>query len=169
MQAVFWFFSTVALLSALGVVFSRQSMMSACWMFALVLGLSGVMASLGAWMLSLITLLVYVGAVLVLFVFVLMFIGQRLPAKQIGRLRLVGALGMVAFIGLLLLPFLQMAVPAQSFGLLSALSDNKAYGRALFTYYSLPTLFVGWMLLWVGVGAIKSLESPVAGEEARLS
>ena len=154
-EAFFWIFSTVAIVSALGVVFSPQAAQSAFWMFAELLGISGIMACLGAWMLSLITLLVYAGAILVLFVFVIMFMGQRTPQKQIGRSRLLGAILAAILAIILLFPLYQ--APTQIFPLegQNSLSFTGSYGTEFFGRYQILTQLAAWVILWVGVSAFR--------------
>jgi|GEM_PF-2126366 NADH-quinone oxidoreductase subunit J len=152
-EVLFWLSSVVAVVSALGIVFSPQAAQSAFWMFAELLGISGIMAALGAYLLSLVTLLVYAGAILVLFIFVIMFMGQRLPIKQIGGLRLAGALLAAAFVVVLLLPLIFSPTHMFPSSAAGALTHTELYGSELFGRYQLLTQMGAWVLLWVGVGA----------------
>jgi len=154
-QALFWISSIVAVISALGVVFSPQAAQSVYWMFAVLISLSGVMASIGAYLLSLITLLVYAGAILVLFVFVIMFMGQPVPLKQIGWPRLMGAFLAAALMILLLFPLGFSLLSAHSGVAVDCLSRTEWYGTEQFGRYQLLTQLGAWIILWVGVGAFK--------------
>lgn len=156
-EAFFWLFSSAALLSSLGVVFSREALHSACWMFAVLLALSGVMAWLGAWFLALVTMLVYAGAILVLFTFVIMFLGQRAPQKQIGRWRLLAASLAVVVVAAFIC--LQGVAQPEFFGAQNSLTRTAEYGAELFGRFCLPTQLAGWVLLWVMVGSFNTSAS----------
>ena len=164
-EFIFWLFSMITLGSALGVVFSRQAMQSACWMFALLLGLSGLMAFLGAYLLALLTIIVYLGAILVLFTFVIMFMGQRAPMKQIGRMRLLGALGAGVTAIVVLWPIFQDTGSALAFGAGNTLPQNTLYGAALFGHWALASQLVGWILLWVSVGVFNIVGTPSSNKK----
>ena len=154
-EAFFWLFSVTAVVSALCVILNRQAVGSAFSMFGFILSVSGLMASLGAYMLSLITLLVYAGAILVLFVFVIMFVGQRVPRKQVGRWRCLAALLAVVGLAIYSAPLYALSVQPQIFGNWNSLPNNVQYGLSLFGQYQLATQFTGWVLLWVTVGVYK--------------
>ncbi len=162
-DAFFCFFCFVAVLSALGVIFSPQGVQSALWMAAALLGISGVMASMGAWLVGLLTFLVYAGAILMLFVFVVMFTGQQRSGKKIGRWRFLFALASIVGGVLLLYPAFGQAVQQNFFGAQNSLCCSTAYGAELFGRYFLAVELMAWLLLWVAVGALH-LSSPAKKE-----
>ena len=151
--ALFWLSGVAALLSALGVVFSRQALQSVLWMFALLISLSGVMIALGAYLLALVTVLVYAGAILVLFTFVVMFVGQQNGRKKIGRWRLGWAVAALVATLFAAWPVLCGAGHGQGAEAINSLTRTSLYGPELFARYQLPTQIAGWLLLWVAVGA----------------
>ena len=71
---VFYFFSSVILISAIFVVISRNPVHSVLWLILTFFGSSGLFILLGAEFLALILMIVYVGAVAVLFMFVVMML-----------------------------------------------------------------------------------------------
>jgi len=157
----FWLFATAMIVSALGVLFSSQSMVSLLWMFSVVLCVSGLLAFMQAYLLALILLLVYVGAILVLFTFVLMFIGQRLPKKKLGRVRLMmGGIGL-AFMIVFILPLLLQGSSPSCLLTETPLGHSGDYGKLLFGRYHLLVQLCGWLLLWVSVGTLRLLKNPV--------
>jgi NADH-quinone oxidoreductase subunit J len=87
-EAVFWFFAGVALVSALLVVVMRSPIASAFWLVCTMLCLAGIFVLLNAQFLGVIQVLVYAGAVMVLFLFVIMLLNlgrgdsdlKRVPA-----------------------------------------------------------------------------------------
>ncbi len=73
-EQVFWFFAIVAILSALLVVTMRSPIASAFWLISTMLCLSGIFFMLHAPFIGAIQILVYAGAVMVLFLFVIMLL-----------------------------------------------------------------------------------------------
>ncbi len=162
-EAFFWLGAAAAIVSALGVVFSRDALISAVWMSAELIALSGIMASLGAYLLALITMLVYAGAILILFAFVIMFVGQRAPQEQTGRSRLLASFLALTLILAFLWPLAQIILPSggnNTAGAAKALSQANLYGAELFGHYLLPTQLCAWILLWVSVGAFNIIGTP---------
>lgn len=102
--AAFVFFGALAVVSALATVIMRNPIRNAVGLFVHVLALAGLYVTLSAHFLTAVQLIVYVGAVVVLFVFVIMLLGpaSEAPTDSAGRLpRAVGAASIVA-VGVLL-------------------------------------------------------------------
>lgn len=102
--AAFGFFAAMAVVSAIATVSFRNPIRNAVGLFLHVLSLAGLYVSLSAHFLTAVQLIVYVGAVVVLFVFVIMLLGPGAEPRSdaAGRLpRAVGAGAMVA-VGLFL-------------------------------------------------------------------
>jgi NADH-quinone oxidoreductase subunit J len=99
-EQVFWFFAIVAVLSALLVVVMRSPIASAFWLISTMLCLSGIFFMLHAPFIGAIQILVYAGAVMVLFLFVIMLLNLGHDQGEFRRaplwfaaVVLVGALG----------------------------------------------------------------------------
>ncbi len=73
-EQVFWFFAAVAIISALLVVTMRNPIASAFWLICTMLCLAGIFFLLQAQFIGVIQILVYAGAVMVLFLFVIMLL-----------------------------------------------------------------------------------------------
>ena len=73
-EQVFWFFGVVAILSALLVVVIRSPIASAFWLISTMLRLSAIFFMLHAPFVGAMQILVYAGAVMVLFLFVIMLL-----------------------------------------------------------------------------------------------
>ena len=73
-EAVFYLFATVAVLSALLCVTQRNPIASAFWLISTMLCLAGIYVLLNAQFIGIIQVLVYAGAVMVLFLFVIMLL-----------------------------------------------------------------------------------------------
>lgn len=100
----FGFFALLAVASAVATVAMRNPIRNAVGLFVHVLSLAGLYITLSAHFLTAVQLIVYVGAVVVLFVFVIMLLGpaSEAPSDSAGRVpRAIGA-GAIVAVGLLL-------------------------------------------------------------------
>lgn len=73
-EQVFWFFAVVAICSAVLVVLMRSPIASAFWLIGTMLSLAAIFFMLHAPFVGVIQILVYAGAVMVLFLFVIMLL-----------------------------------------------------------------------------------------------
>ena len=73
-EAAFWFFAVVAVLSAVLCITQRNPVSSAFWLIGTMLALAGIYFLLNAQFIGVIQILVYAGAVMVLFLFVIMLL-----------------------------------------------------------------------------------------------
>ena len=73
-QALFWFFAVLAGASALLTVTRRNPVSSALWMIGTFFSLAAIYTLLGAFFIGVIQILVYAGAIMVLFLFVIMLL-----------------------------------------------------------------------------------------------
>lgn len=71
-QILFWFLSVVALFSAIMVVVSKNPVHSVLWLIIVFFTISGHYILLNAQFLAIVNLIVYAGAIMVLFLFVIM-------------------------------------------------------------------------------------------------
>ncbi|HEV3251743.1 MAG TPA: NADH-quinone oxidoreductase subunit J [Puia sp.] len=71
-QILFWFLSILALFSAIMVVVSRNPVHSVLWLILVFFSISGHYILLNAQFLAIVNLIVYAGAIMVLFLFVIM-------------------------------------------------------------------------------------------------
>src|SRR6187549_173460 len=71
-EILFWFLTALAILSALMVVFSKNPVHSVLWLIAVFFAISGHYILLNAQFLAIVNLIVYAGAIMVLFLFVIM-------------------------------------------------------------------------------------------------
>ena len=98
-EQVFWFFAAVAVVSALLVVVMKNPIASAFWLIGTMLALAAIYFLLQAQFIGVIQVLVYAGAVMVLFLFVIMLLNLGHSDGDIRRLP--GLLGVVLLIGIL--------------------------------------------------------------------
>src|SRR6186713_2660837 len=93
-QVLFWFLSIMALLSAILVVISKNPVHSVLWLIVVFVAISGHYILLNAQFLAIVNLIVYAGAIMVLFLFVIMLMNLNAdvePQKRIW-LKVAGAL-----------------------------------------------------------------------------
>ncbi len=158
MSALFYIFSALTLGSALAVVFNKNAVAAALCFFLSLCGLAGLFVMLDAYLLAFLLILVYAGAVVALFLFIVMLLdatgGTRLPFKKVTiassaiAAALLG-LGVMTFAGKTKLAATYAAAP-----LTGAFTDLKMYGAKLFTTYLLPVQVVGFLLLIAMLGVI---------------
>ena len=73
-SAFFWLFGGLAVAASLGVILSRNTMHSVMWLILCFFNAAGLFFLLDAEFLGIILILIYVGAVMVLFMFVVMML-----------------------------------------------------------------------------------------------
>jgi NADH-quinone oxidoreductase subunit J len=162
-DVLFYIFAALALASAFLVVanpFSRNPVTSAMFLVLTIVSLAGLFVLLHAYFLAAIQILVYAGAVMVLFLFVIMLLDLKEEEKQ--RLRHTALLaGLVAVGGLafIILQTVWLASPGQGAQPLLE-GETPALGRALFNAqgnspgFLLPFELVGLLLLVAMIGAM---------------
>ncbi len=150
----FALFAVLALVSAVAVVWFRNPIRSAVGLFVHVISLAGLYITLSAHFLVAVQLIVYVGAVVVLFVFVIMLLGPdaERPSDDTGRLPRVLGSASVAAVGVLLaitLAGVKVARPprVESFGTI------REIGQVLFDKSMIPFEFASVLLTVAVVGA----------------
>jgi len=159
----FWLFSGVAILSALLCITRRSPVASALWLVATFFSIAGLFVLLDAHFLAAVQVLVYAGAIMVLFLFVIMLLNLGRPGP--GDMK--GATGRVIALvaGLLLvgeLLVLRTAVPPSQLRrtasavteLLATQGPVKALAVPLFQGYLVPFEVASLMLLAAIVGAV---------------
>ena len=157
-EAVFYVFSTLAILAALWVVVSKNPVLSVLAMVFSFVCMSAVWLLLESEFLAISLILVYVGAVMVLFLFVVMMLDVNIP--KIKHSFVVGlpvaVLVAGSFLGIFLYVigsagFDAVPIPAPK---PEDYSNVKALGQHLFTEFLLPFELAGCILLVAIVAAI---------------
>ena len=155
----FWLFSGVLIVSALAVILARNPVHSVLFLILAFVNAAGLFLLMGAEFLGMILIVVYVGAVAVLFLFVIMLLDvdfaelkqgfvQYLPIGALIALGVAFELGYVA-VGWTRSPdAVAAAAPA------GTLSNTAALGRVLYTQYFYFFQAAGLILLTAMVGAI---------------
>lgn len=169
---IFYAFSTLAILSGMMVVASKNPVHGVLFLVLTFFGMAGIWTLLNAEFLALILVLVYVGAVMTLFLFVVMmlpldFVGKRknfvrfLPFAVLMVLAIVGLIAMVLHQKNLLAMTSPQAMPADY-------SNTAALGDVLYTYYAYPFEVAGIILLTAIIAAIALSHRPPKNRKVQI-
>lgn len=154
--------AAVAVASGLAMMLSQNSVYSALFLVINFTVVAVLFLVLGAPFIAMLQITVYAGAIMVLFIFVIMLLGgERLPAPQ-QRLRWQQSLAVVLVLALLVLALLALAVYvfAQGAAPAAVLADPQQYGSPaalgmlLFTKYLFPFEFTSLLLLVAMIGVV---------------
>src|SRR6195952_3473654 len=80
-QFLFWFLSALSIFSAIMVVISKNPVHSVLWLIAVFFAISGHYILLNAQFLAIVNLIVYAGAIMVLFLFVIMLMNLNVDVE----------------------------------------------------------------------------------------
>ena len=158
----FYVFASVAVASGLFVVLARNPVHSVLWLILSFFSAAGLMVLLGAEFVAMILIIVYVGAVAVLFLFVVMMLDISFAEMRQGFLQYLplGALvGVVLLAELLMVGGTWLAGPAiesaRAFPTPAApVTNTEAIGHVLYTDYIYLFQAAGVVLLVAMIGAI---------------
>lgn len=156
---LFFLFAVVAIAAALGMLLSRNPIHSALWLILNLFCVAGLYVTLNAQFMGVIQVLVYAGAIMVLFLFVIMLLNlAELPS--LGEVNWKAVLAFVA--GTLLVAQLAYlladgmnALPARTIGVESVLTGlPRVIALDMFTRYVIPVQVTGILLLVATIGAV---------------
>ena len=157
----FYMFSAVIIASAVMVILSRNPVHSVLFLILAFLNSAGLFVLLGAEFLAMILVIVYVGAVAVLFMFVVMMLNVNFSAMRAGVLQYLPTGGMIGLVLLAELIFVISAWQATPAGLEVLASptpinvtNTKALGDLLYTKYFYLFQASGIILLIAMIGAM---------------
>lgn len=158
---LYYLFCAMCLGGGIGILLFPNYVNSAMSMLVSMLGVAGMLLLMKAYFLAFIMVTVYAGAVLVLFVFVMMMMGDRPDGisvvKKITLLVLwvcVGALITYFEPQILSSAINETAMDASAYSEIPFLAASKNYGYELFTTFMLPFQVAGLLLLVAMVGVI---------------
>ena len=159
----FYLFSAVTIVSAVMVISSRNPVHSVLFLILAFFNSAGLFVLMGAEFLAMILVVVYVGAVAVLFLFVVMMLDINFAELRAGFLRY---LPFGAAVGLFLLAELLIGIGGWSIAPgasrlaqhptppVEALDNTRALGRILYTDYFYLFQAAGMVLMVAMIGAI---------------
>jgi NADH-quinone oxidoreductase subunit J len=150
---VFYTFAFLTVGSALAVVLNKDAVNAALCLLLSLVGLAGLFVLLDAALLAFVLLLVYAGAVVALFLFIIMLLDTTPGAqKPFGKLSAAAA---ILGGGLLIVGAHTVGINApKADAAAHAVPTLKNYAELLFTTYLLPVQLVGFMLLIAMLGVI---------------
>jgi NADH-quinone oxidoreductase subunit J len=155
---LFWFFTLLMLVFATLVVVNRNPVASALSLVVTFLCLAALFVGLNAYFIAVIQVLVYAGAVMVLFLFIIMLMDLKAEQRRKFNVLAVGGglLVSVGFIGELVLVLNQFKLGANPFPALRAekIDDVREVGMTLFTTHNLPFQVIGVLILVATIGVV---------------
>ncbi|HEY4134168.1 MAG TPA: NADH-quinone oxidoreductase subunit J [Alphaproteobacteria bacterium] len=159
----FYVFAAVAIASGVMVIASRNPVHSVLFLILAFFNAAGLFVLMGAEFIAMILVIVYVGAVAVLFLFVVMMLDINYVELRQGFLQYLpigGLIGVILLVELLFVFAGWAALPdvgAMSLAPIpspDALSNTKALGRLIYTNYAYLFQAAGMVLLTAMIGAI---------------
>ncbi len=157
----FYVFATVMLLAAFMVIAARNPVHSVLFLILAFFNAAGLFVLTGAEFLAMILVVVYVGAVAVLFLFVVMMLDIDFSELKRGALQYLpigGALGLILMAELIVVGTAWKISPAATAALANAtpkgMTNTEALGRILYTDYVYYFQIAGLVLLVAMIGAI---------------
>lgn len=180
-QAYFWICAAMAVIGAVATVAAKNPIRGAMGLLLMILNIAGLFLALHAQFLAAIQLIVYAGAIVVLFLFVIMLIGpsastpsdkRGLPSRLIGA-GIFGVAGIAAMV-LLVRAGLAAAAGAPADAALAAppvppsdFGGIDTLGRILFTHGLVPFELSSALLMVAIIGAVAVARGkqadPIAG------
>jgi NADH-quinone oxidoreductase subunit J len=155
---LFWLFAFVMLVFGAAVVINRNPIASALSLVICFMGLSALFMSLDAFFIGIIQVLVYAGAVIVLFLFIIMLLDLR--AEERRKINLVAVVGGAAVALALFVQIYsvvgQLSAAQKTFPPLASAKTDDVHnvGLLLFTNYNLPFQIIGVLVLVATIGVI---------------
>jgi len=163
-EAVFFYtFTGLMLTAALSVVLHRHPIYSVLSLLVAMFCLAGLFVMLGAYFVAALQVLLYAGAVLVLFLFVIMLL--NLEPDSLARLRAftlptAGALAALILFALLVRLFTSPGGPPAPTPAAAADGSVEAIGQLLFTDYLLSFELTSFLILAAIIGAVTLAKQP---------
>ncbi|MEU4622433.1 NADH-quinone oxidoreductase subunit J [Actinoplanes sp. NPDC023801] len=171
-QVAFWILGSLAVIGALGMVLARNAVHSALWLVVTMLNLGFFYVINSAPFLGFVQIIVYTGAIMMLFLFVLMLVGRDASDSLIETLRgqRIAAIVLgVAFAALIGTGLARSLGSSETAGLDAANQYGNVQGLAslLFTRYVFAFEVTSALLITAAVGAMIMAHVEKAKEDAR--
>ena len=152
-MTLFYFFALLVVLSASVVTFSKNPVYSVLFLILSFFCSAGLLIIIGAEFLAMLLLIVYVGAVAVLFLFVVMMLNINLAKLREGFVRYLPAGALIALVLLMDMYFIFDSVSYDGFKLVE-MDAAREIGKVLYTDYILLFQICGAILLTAMIGAV---------------
>jgi NADH-quinone oxidoreductase subunit J len=159
-QGLFWFFSAILVIAALAVITSRNPVHSALSLVVCFVTSAAIWLLIEAEFLAVVLVLVYVGAVMVLFLFVVMMLDINTEALRSGFTKyawlgwITAAIVVVEIVGVVTAKNMGIDVTKGAAPMPADYSNTTELGVALYTKYAYPFELAAVLLLVAIVAAI---------------
>jgi NADH-quinone oxidoreductase subunit J len=155
----FWVFSTVLVVSALSVILAKNPVHSVLFLILAFVNAAGLFVLMGAEFLGMILIVVYVGAVAVLFLFVVMLLDVDFAELKQGFVQYLPIAGLIALcvageLGFAAAQWTRSPSASAAAAPSGTLANTAALGRVLYTHYFYFFQAAGLILLTAMIGAI---------------
>jgi NADH-quinone oxidoreductase subunit J len=164
---IFIFLAIVAIAAAAGLILSRNPVYSALFLILNFLSVAVFYLILGAPFIALAQITVYAGAIMVLFLFVIMLLGAAKP-KEVEPLKWQRPLAIVLAVAVLLeglyALITRISISVTTTAPDALLADPKALAQVLYNKYSLPFEITSVILLVAAIGAVVLTKKSVKEE-----
>ena len=182
---LFYLFATLSVGGGLLMVLSRHPVPAALFMIVSLVGIAALFVLLEAFFLAILQVLVYAGAVMVLFLFIIMLLDVGPAGGKASRIKLVSFASGLILVGLLMVVLLELGQGGEELSPsvawpklaeeatvdgsnLSFSPSAKNFGYGLLAKYMLPLQVSGFLLLGAMVGVI-ILSKKVSGTDGEES
>lgn len=154
---LFNLFAAFTVITAIGVVVNKNTVNAAMCLLLSLVGVAALFVALEAYLLAFVLLLVYAGAIVALFLFIVMLLDTKGDDRpKVSGLPLVARVIAVALVALGIVSFVARGqVKTPDLATIPAVgADLKLYAYQLFTTYLLPVQILGFLLLIAMIGVI---------------
>jgi len=161
---IFFTLAAVAVAAGVGVIAQRSAVRSALFLLVNFCCLAGLYILLNAQFVAMVQIIIYAGAIVVLFLFVVMLLGieHAEESPDLRRYQWIagGLLGILLLAGILwaLIPGVTGALPA-----LTPVDNVRQIGAALLTDFAIPFELVAVVLLVAVIGAVALAKKRLEG------
>lgn len=175
-QILFWILAVLALFSALMVITSKNPVYSVLWLIVTFFAISGHYIVLNAQFLAIVNIIVYAGAIMVLFLFVIMLmnLNQHTEPQRSKWMKLAGAVAGGSLL-LVLVAALRHADTRSAEMATGDIGLIQNLGNILFRYFTLPFELSSILFLSAMIGAVvlgkkegRAVADPLPGSLAPL-
>ncbi len=155
-DVLFYVFAALTLLCGVLVIanpFSRSPVTSAMFLVLTIISMAGLFVLLHAFFLAAVQIIVYAGAVMVLFLFVIMLLDLKVEQRR--KIKVFGFFaGIIAVGGIVSILVKSLATAGDGVAEPTIEGGTYALGKLLFTQYTLPFEIVSVLLLVAMIGVI---------------
>jgi NADH-quinone oxidoreductase subunit J len=155
-QLLFWFLSALAIIGAIGAVGSKNPIYAVLWLIVVFFAISGHYVLMNAQFLAIVNIIVYAGAIMVLFTFVIMFIDLNEHPEMPKNIYLKAG-GIIAGLCLMIVLVSALARADNAHTVLqlgTGVGLIKYLGERLFSDYVIPFEISSVLFLSAMIGAV---------------